>query len=106
MHKVILSETVWPETARVQITKRGETVATSANLRSILDYGRSHGVVRVYVRQTDNPAKVLVLFVFANGARSMTNWTSFGVACDWIMSRRSWGLSLSHEYTSNMRLYA
>jgi len=106
MHKVPLSKSVWPGTTRVQIVKDGRTVATSANLRGILDYARVHSVVRVYVHQCDNPAKVLVLFVFDNGARSMTEWASFGVACDWIMSRRSWGLSLNHEYTPNMRLYA
>ena len=99
MHKVPLSK-------RVQIVKDGRTVATSRNLRGILDYGREHGVVRVYVHMSSITAKVLVLFVFADGARSMTEWASFDIACGWIMSRRSWGLSLSREFTPNMRLYA
>jgi len=106
MHKVSLSKSVWPRTARVQIVKDGGTVATSRNLRGILDYAREHGVVRVYVHLSSITAKVLVLFVFADGARSMTEWASFGVACDWIVARRSWDLSLHHEFTPNMRLYA
>lgn len=92
--------------AGIEIVRCGKTVATSRNLRGILDYARLHSVVRVYVHQCDDPAKVLVLFVFDNDARSMTTWADFNVACDWIMSRRSWGLSLNHEYTPNMRLYA
>ena len=106
MHKVALSKSVWPNTDRVQIVKDGMTVATSHNLRGILDHARAHGVVRVYVHRLSLTAKVKVLFVFADGSQSMTEWASFGVACDWLMARRSWGLSLSREFTPNMRLYA
>jgi hypothetical protein len=70
-----------------------KTVARSHNLRGVLDYARKHPVTKVEVNFDKSEQGYLVHFEFCNGAWSNVQFASAHVAHDWVMARRSWGIS-------------
>jgi hypothetical protein len=82
----------------ISITKSGTVVATSQNLRGILDYTRKVGTVRRVMvdRLPNNRARLTV--VWPGGAVCATEFESFNVCVNWCLARRGFPGRL-HGYT-------
>jgi hypothetical protein len=76
----------------VTINLNGNLVASSKNLRGILDYARKVPVHRVAIYRNLNGDGLLCV-TFDNGANCQTTFASYTVCIDWVKSRRSWGLT-------------
>lgn len=71
------------------------TVATSRNLRGLLEYARKHPVARVITRRdlhglTGAPSRGALTVIYANGAIGRESFASFHIMIDWTRERRSW----------------
>ena len=78
------------------IIKAGRIIRTSKNLRAMRDYARVSPVVRIEscdvgAMQPDGCRyNGTVRVMYADGAESRANFTSYHVMIDWIRNRRSW----------------
>lgn len=83
--------------------KRKRAVRRSFNLQGILEHVRQVGIVRVdAVTNTKRPgtAKTLVNFVFADNSHASVKFADEAAACQWVLSRRSWGICRITEYNT------
>lgn len=71
----------------------GRTLMTGAGLRPVLRYARKSPVNVVKCKPHDvNKDKYAVTFYYDDGASCETQWSDWRVLCDWLLSRRSWGV--------------
>lgn len=81
-----------------EIVKDGAIVASSKNLRGILDYARKSRVVFVSAAPCEKNAHNGRLFVrFEDGAEGRAFFACYTVLLEWIGNRRSWAYGVRFE---------
>lgn len=79
------------------IMKNGKAVATSRNLRGILDYARKHGVIRVATQKDPaNTYRGLLYVTFADSATCVDSWACYEIMIDWVRGREKHAFAGAH----------
>ncbi len=81
-----------------EVTKAGQVIRKSRNLRAMRDYARVSPVVAVITdKDPGNAVRGVLLVEYADGAESRASFASHSIMIDWVRNRRTWrGARINH----------